>query len=100
LSYKQFILSINNEILNPFFTDNRMNFIGGISSEFFRKTAVITGSASGMGLLCAQCFAELEGNVVMADINLDVLKERAEEINQKGKAKRLLLNVMYAIMNR
>ncbi len=54
---------------------------------FSGKTAVISGAASGMGLLCAQCYAAQGGNVVMADINLDVLKERAEEINRKGKGK-------------
>lgn len=56
-----------------------MNFIG--------KTAISTGAASGMGLLFAQNFAELGGNVVLCDVNESVLKEKVEEINAKNKGK-------------
>lgn len=52
-----------------------MNFTG--------KTAISTGAASGMGLLFAQCFAELGGNVVMCDVNESVLNEKVGEINAK-----------------
>lgn len=57
-----------------------MNFTG--------KTAISTGAASGMGLLFAQNFAELGGNVVMCDVNEKVLDEKVKEINEKeiGKA--------------
>ena len=48
------------------------------------KTAVITGAASGMGLLFAENFAKLGGNVVMCDINEQVLKECADKINKEG----------------
>lgn len=58
-----------------------MNFTG--------KTAISTGAASGMGLLFAQNFAELGGNVVMCDVNEEVLGERAAEINAKGNGKAL-----------
>ena len=51
------------------------------------KTAISTGAASGMGLLFAQNFAELGGNVVLCDINEAVLNEKVEEINKKGKGK-------------
>ena len=55
--------------------------------DFTGKTAISTGAASGMGLLFAQNFAELGGNVVMCDVNEKVLAEKAGEINQKGKGK-------------
>jgi len=48
------------------------------------KTAIITGAASGMGLLFAENFAKLGGNVVMCDINEKVLKECADKINKEG----------------
>ena len=50
------------------------------------KTAVITGAASGMGLLFAENFAKLGGNVVMCDINEQVLKECADKINKEGNS--------------
>lgn len=50
-----------------------MNFTG--------KTAISTGAASGMGLLFAQCFANLGGNVVMCDVDETRLDEKVKEIN-------------------
>ncbi|MBQ2890035.1 MAG: SDR family oxidoreductase [Clostridia bacterium] len=55
--------------------------------NFENKTAIVTGAASGMGLLFAQNFADLGGNVVMCDVNETVLLEKADEINGKGKGK-------------
>lgn len=55
--------------------------------NFTEKTAISTGAASGMGLLFAQNFAELSGNVVMCDVNEKVLNEKVREINEKGKGK-------------
>ena len=55
--------------------------------DFTGKTAISTGAASGMGLLFAQNFAELGGNVVMCDVNKKVLDEKVREINDKGKGK-------------
>ena len=55
--------------------------------DFTGKTAISTGAASGMGLLFAQNFAELGGNVVMCDVNETVLDEKVNEINSKGKGK-------------
>ncbi|MBE5751724.1 MAG: SDR family oxidoreductase [Clostridiales bacterium] len=55
--------------------------------EFIGKTAVSTGAASGMGLLFAQNFAALGGNVVLCDVNEQVLNEKVAEINAKGKGK-------------
>ena len=53
--------------------------------EFNGKVAISTGAASGMGLLFAQNFAELGGNIVMCDVNLDVLNQKVDEINKKNK---------------
>ena len=52
--------------------------------EFLNKCAISTGAASGMGLLFAENFAALGGNVVMCDVNEAVLIEKAEAINAKG----------------
>ena len=56
-----------------------MNFTG--------KTAISTGAASGMGLLFAQNWAELGGNVVLCDVNESVLNEKVTEINSQGNGK-------------
>ena len=55
--------------------------------DFTNKTAISTGAASGMGLLFAQNFAELGGNVVMCDVNEEALVKCVEEINTQGKGK-------------
>ncbi len=55
--------------------------------DFTNQVAVSTGAASGMGLLFAQNFAQLGGNVVMCDVNEAVLMEKVAEINGKGKGK-------------
>ena len=55
--------------------------------DFTGKTAISTGAASGMGLLFAQNFANLGGNVVLCDVNEQVLNEKVAEINDNGKGK-------------
>lgn len=55
--------------------------------DFTGKVAISTGAASGMGLLFAENFAELGGNVVLCDVNEVVLNEKVAEINAKGKGK-------------
>lgn len=55
--------------------------------DFTGKTAISTGAASGMGLLFAQDFVDLGGNVVLCDVNKQVLYEKVDEINAKGKGK-------------
>ena len=55
--------------------------------DFQGKTAIVTGSASGMGLLFAQNFAQLGGNVVLCDVNESVLNEKVMEINAKNQGK-------------
>ena len=63
--------------------------------DFTAKTAVVTGAASGMGLLFSQNFASLGGNVVMCDVNEAVLHEKVAEINGQngGKAIGVLCDV-------
>ena len=55
--------------------------------DFSGKTAISTGAASGMGLLFAENFAELGGNVVMCDVNEEILLKKVDEINSRGKGK-------------
>lgn len=54
---------------------NKMTF------DFTGKTAVLSGAASGMGLLFAQKFVEMGGNAVMSDINPDTLNEAVASVN-------------------
>ena len=51
--------------------------------NFKNKVAISTGAASGMGLLFAESFASLGGNVVLCDINKNVLEEKVAAINAK-----------------
>ena len=55
--------------------------------DFTSKTAIATGAASGMGLLFAQNFASLGGNVVLCDVNEQVLNQKVAEISEKGQGK-------------
>ena len=55
--------------------------------DFTGKVAISTGAASGMGLLFAENWAELGGNVVLCDVNEEVLKEKVDGINAKGKGR-------------
>ena len=55
--------------------------------DFTGKVAISTGAASGMGLLFAQNFADLGGNVALCDVNEEALNKCVEEINAKGKGK-------------
>jgi len=55
--------------------------------DFTGKTAIVSGAASGMGLLFSENWAKLSGNVVMCDVNGEVLNEKAAQINANGKGK-------------
>lgn len=57
--------------------------------DFTGKVAISTGAASGMGLLFAENFAALGGNVVLCDVNEAVLAEKVDAINEKGQGKAL-----------
>lgn len=51
---------------------------------FENKVAVITGAASGMGLLTSQCLAKEGTKVVMADVNEEAVQAKAAEIVAAG----------------
>ena len=55
--------------------------------NFENKVAISTGAASGMGLLFAENFADLGGNVLLCDVNEAVLFQKVDAINQKGKGR-------------
>ena len=55
--------------------------------NFENKVAISTGAASGMGLLFAENFASLGGNVVLCDVNEAALSEKVAAINEKGNGK-------------
>ena len=57
--------------------------------DFTGKIAISTGAASGMGLLFAQNWAALGGNVVMCDVNREGLEQAAAQINAAGSGRAL-----------
>ena len=63
--------------------------------DFTGKVAISTGAASGMGLLFAQNFADLGGNVVLCDVNEQALNEKVIEINahNQGRAIGIICDV-------
>ena len=63
--------------------------------NFTEKVAISTGAASGMGLLFAESFAALGGNVLLCDVNEEALAERVAKINaqHKGRAVGVLCDV-------
>lgn len=52
--------------------------------EFENKTVLLTGAASGMGLLSARCYAKEGANVVLVDVNLEAAQKYADEIVADG----------------
>lgn len=64
-------------------------------NRFEGKTAVVTGAASGMGLLFSECFLKEGGSVVLADFNEEALKEKTAELAGRfpGKAIGVLTDV-------
>jgi NAD(P)-dependent dehydrogenase (short-subunit alcohol dehydrogenase family) len=52
--------------------------------SFKDKVAIISGAASGMGLLTAQKLAEEGAKIVITDINLDAVSAAAEDIRERG----------------
>ena len=55
--------------------------------DFKGQVAIVTGAASGMGLLFAENFAALGGCVVLTDVNDAVLAEKVAAINAKGQGR-------------
>lgn len=50
--------------------------------DFNGKVALVSGAASGMGLLFSKKFVELGGRAVMTDINSDTLSAAVAEVNK------------------
>ena len=67
----------------------------GSERRFEGKTAVVTGAASGMGLLFSECFLKEGGSVVMADFNEEALTEKAGALEERfpGRVLGVLTNV-------
>ena len=53
--------------------------------RFKDKAAIVTGAASGIGLLTAQKLAEEGAHVILTDVNLDAVTAAAAEIRKKGR---------------
>lgn len=49
--------------------------------DFSNKTAIVTGAASGIGLLFCEEFVRLGGNAVIVDVNKEAAEEKAANIN-------------------
>lgn len=58
--------------------------------SFQRKTAVITGGASGMGYLCGECLAKEGANIVLVDIDEERLRGCVERIKAAAGHDRVL----------
>lgn len=57
--------------------------------RFEGKTALITGAASGMGLLCSENLVKEGANVLMVDVNGEKVKELAEKLSSEGPGRAL-----------
>lgn len=55
-----------------------------MEKRFEGRSAVVTGAASGMGLLTSQKLAEQGATVYMVDINAQRLEEEAKNISERG----------------
>lgn len=52
--------------------------------QFEGKVAIVSGAASGMGLLFSQNFIREGGSVAMCDVNIDALKTLAEALGERA----------------
>ena len=52
--------------------------------QFEDKVAIITGAASGMGLLAAQMLSQEGAKVVLTDVHAEAVEAAAEDIRRKG----------------
>ncbi len=55
-----------------------------MSFDFTGKTAIVTGSGSGIGRQTAKQFADGGANVVVAELSVDAGKETVQQIQRKG----------------
>ncbi len=62
--------------------------------DFTGRTAIVTGSAKGIGRGCAELLAQKGAKVVVADMNIDMAKSVEEELTKDGfQAKAIQVNV-------
>ena len=61
-----------------------MNGVTGLEKRFEGKTALLTGAASGMGLLCSENLVHEGANVLMVDVNGEKVKELADKLTSEG----------------
>src|SRR5438034_4168211 len=52
--------------------------------SFENKVALVTGAASGMGLVTAKAFAEAGAAVALADVNANAVRSAAEQLVAAG----------------
>lgn len=52
--------------------------------RFSEKTVIVTGAASGMGRLCAECFAREGARTVFADVNGEALQPVVNAMREEG----------------
>ncbi len=50
--------------------------------QFQNKTVMISGGASGIGLLCGKCFAKEGAKIVLADVNPEALNAAVNEVRE------------------
>jgi len=62
------------------------------------QVAVITGAAQGIGRAIAEAFAKEGANVVVSDINTELAKKTAQEINQKYNVETLSVDGNTAVL--
>jgi len=55
-----------------------------IDQSFVDRVALVTGAASGMGLVTARCFAEAGAAVVLADVNASAARSAADKLAAAG----------------
>lgn len=55
-----------------------------MNPRFAGKTVIITGASTGIGLLCAKCFASEGANVVLTSRNEETIQKNVQTIREEG----------------